>query len=89
MRGATVTNQKLMRTGLILALLCVGMLPRATRAGDDNMEQLQAMEKLVKSADRPDCPELAGASAWINTEKPITLADLKGKVVLLDFWTFG
>ena len=27
------------------------------------------------------------ASAWLNS-KPLTVADLKGKVVLLDFWTY-
>lgn len=26
---------------------------------------------------------------WINTESPLRLADLQGKVVLLEFWTFG
>ncbi|MEP7147060.1 MAG: redoxin domain-containing protein, partial [bacterium] len=26
---------------------------------------------------------------WINTEKDITLEDLKGKVVVIEFWTFG
>lgn len=34
-------------------------------------------------------PEFAGAKGWLNTEKPLTLRELKGKVVLLDFWTYG
>jgi thiol-disulfide isomerase/thioredoxin len=32
-------------------------------------------------------PEISG-QAWINTD-PLRLADLKGKVVLVEFWTFG
>ncbi len=32
-------------------------------------------------------PELA-AGAWINSE-PRTLQQLRGRVVLLDFWTYG
>ena len=31
---------------------------------------------------------LEGGIAWINTGGPIKLKDLKGKIVLLDFWTF-
>ena len=34
-------------------------------------------------------PELDGAVAWLNTPAPITLAQLRGKIVLLDFWTYG
>jgi hypothetical protein len=26
---------------------------------------------------------------WLNTAQPLSLKDLRGKVVLLDFWTFG
>src|ERR1700741_407681 len=32
-------------------------------------------------------PELNGARGWLNPDKPLTLSALKGKVVLLDFWT--
>lgn len=26
---------------------------------------------------------------WINTDRPLTLEELRGKIVLLDFWTYG
>jgi thiol-disulfide isomerase/thioredoxin len=32
-------------------------------------------------------PEFAGATAWLNSE-PLTTADLRGKVVAVDFWTY-
>ena len=34
-------------------------------------------------------PELAGAMDWLNVDAPLTLKALRGKVVLLDFWTYG
>jgi methionine-R-sulfoxide reductase len=33
-------------------------------------------------------PGLDGATGWINTTGPLTASALKGKVVLVDFWTF-
>ncbi|MFN2492072.1 MAG: thioredoxin-like domain-containing protein [Pyrinomonadaceae bacterium] len=45
---------------------------------------MSAQEKV-----RVRAPELTGGRGWLNTEKPLSLAALKGKVVLLDFWTYG
>jgi cytochrome c biogenesis protein CcdA/thiol-disulfide isomerase/thioredoxin len=33
-------------------------------------------------------PSLAGAGPWINS-KPLSMKDLKGKVVVIDFWTYS
>jgi thiol-disulfide isomerase/thioredoxin len=37
---------------------------------------------------RVRAPELHGAGGWLNTIEPLSLEALRGKVVLLDFWTF-
>jgi thiol-disulfide isomerase/thioredoxin len=35
-----------------------------------------------------DMPSLGGATAWLNSA-PLTPADLRGKVVLVEFWTYS
>jgi thiol-disulfide isomerase/thioredoxin len=37
---------------------------------------------------RIDVPEFPKGLEWLNTGRPLTKADLKGKFVLLDFWTY-
>ncbi len=33
-------------------------------------------------------PEFPSGLAWVNTDRPLTMQDLKGKIVVLDFWTY-
>lgn len=45
----------------------------------------------MSSPDLPDyglAPEFTN-TVWLNTDGPLTLADLRGKVVAVDMWTFG
>ncbi|AFZ24017.1 thiol-disulfide isomerase-like thioredoxin [Cylindrospermum stagnale PCC 7417] len=37
---------------------------------------------------RVRAPELPQNYPWLNTEKPLSLKQLKGRVVILDFWTY-
>src|SRR3989344_5902 len=46
------------------------------------------MAKSSKLPKLDTMPEISGISSWINSE-PLTRADLKGKVVLVDFWTYS
>jgi cytochrome c biogenesis protein CcdA/thiol-disulfide isomerase/thioredoxin len=44
------------------------------------------------TASGPALPDLSGATAWINlppNSPPLTPASLRGKVVLVDFWTYS
>lgn len=45
---------------------------------------LLAQQTALKTA-----PEFKKNQGWLNTPKPLTLAELRGKIVLLDFWTYG
>ena len=69
---------------ILVALLVSGCekKPRAERDAG-----IQASPHLPPFADRPRALDFYGATAWLNVERPVTPADLDGRVVVVDFWT--
>src|SRR5262249_39565338 len=57
-------------------------------ADDKGTEERKDRGGAKKDEDRPAGPELEGGVGWLNTAGPLRLKDLRGKFVLLDFWTF-
>ncbi|MEE9249132.1 MAG: hypothetical protein V3U79_10645 [Dehalococcoidia bacterium] len=44
-----------------------------------------AQQTLVGTINAPDFPEDV---EWLNVDGPLSLKDLRGKVLILDFWTY-
>ena len=51
-------------------------------------ETPEPMPTRASLQDLGPAPELTN-EVWLNVDTPLRLADLRGKVVALDMWTFG
>ena len=60
-------------------------MPQDTPTPQLTPTAVSAESKLLPPTD--PAPEFRDVTSWINTE-PFTLADQRGKVVLIDFWTY-
>ncbi|HXS03829.1 MAG TPA: cytochrome c biogenesis protein DipZ [Rhodanobacter sp.] len=80
--------------------LDTGLLTRVSLASTGGIEQklinavrpAPAPPPVLKAGDplpvEGEFPSLAGATGWLNS-KPLTVESLRGKVVLVDFWTYS
>ncbi|MBA4065426.1 MAG: hypothetical protein C0501_17275 [Isosphaera sp.] len=79
--------------GLVAGLLLGVGLPAAVllaggRSRPDDKKDPKVDPPALEEKKKVPAPELDGGVAWLNTGGPLSLKkDLKGKVVLLDFWT--
>jgi thiol-disulfide isomerase/thioredoxin len=72
---------------LILGLLAVILFGCSSTR--DGIRQTDSA--MLKTASLPDlglAPELMNET-WLNVDSPLHLADLRGKVVIVEMWTFG
>ena len=83
-----------MKRFLAFALLLLGLSACETVAtSEPESEMTEPMQSAAfpTQASLPDlgpAPELTN-EVWLNVDAPLRLADLHGKVVAIDMWTFG
>ena len=77
----------------VLALLLVVAACSPSGGSDDAPEVTTSAPSSVAPeqsfAGTVEAPEFPKGLEWINAAGPVTLDSLKGKVVILDFWTYG
>lgn len=72
---------------LPLVALLVGCGP--TSAVARSIEPELGKAALADDSERPEAPALEGGAVWLNVDHPLTLEELRGHVVVLDFWTYA
>jgi thiol-disulfide isomerase/thioredoxin len=68
-----------------LLLLFVGTIIGCSAETPSSHETAVGDERPAKK--RAPAPGLQGGTDWLNTSGPLSLEDLKGRIVVLDFWT--
>jgi thiol-disulfide isomerase/thioredoxin len=75
-----------MLIGIVVGIVLVGALTYATGLSRRLLSPF-GTSSTYKISESAAAPELATGD-WINSE-PLKLKDLRGRVVLIEFWTFG
>jgi methionine-R-sulfoxide reductase len=52
------------------------------------LQSAPRLQAAPQEASMVRAPEFPTDATWLNTDKPLSIRGLKGKVVLLDFWTY-
>jgi thiol-disulfide isomerase/thioredoxin len=81
-----MARQRNMLIGIIVGIVVVGALSYASGLTKLLLSPFGSSTE-YKSSESATAPELA-VGDWINSE-PLKLKDLRGRVVLIEFWTFG
>jgi thiol-disulfide isomerase/thioredoxin len=76
-----------MLIGIVVAVAVVAASVYATGFTNQLLRPFRTSVAEYKSSESIAAPELAMGD-WINSE-PLNLKDLRGRVVLIEFWTFG
>ena len=81
-------KQLLVFTLLLFGLSACGTASATAPEPEPENETAKPMPATASLPDLGPAPELTN-EVWLNVDAPLRLADLRGKVVAIDMWTFG
>lgn len=80
-------RQRNLSIGIVVGVVIVGVSVYATGLSKLVLSPFRSSSSTYKTSEAATAPDLADGE-WINSE-PLKLQDLRGRVVLVEFWTFG
>ena len=78
-----------MQRFLPIALITLVFASACTAASDSDSPSVASSPAQEAPADFVAAPDFPLDLDWLNTDRPLSFDELEGKVVLLDFWTYG
>ena len=76
---AAIVSSLAVAAGLVLPNLSLQHSYAAAQEGKSKMPEYEG---------KVNAPEFPEGLEWLNTDRPLSIRQLRGKVVLLDFWTY-
>ena len=74
-------------TVVVVIFIAAAIFYIESQKPDLSKAKIPEQEKTEKDKKYPRAPDFAGIERWINSE-PLKIEQLRGKVVLVDFWTY-
>jgi thiol-disulfide isomerase/thioredoxin len=72
---------------IMLALtLATGIIPSGSLAALADFQKEK--NQMPEYEGKVNAPEFPDALEWLNTDRPLSIRQLRGKLILLDFWTY-
>ena len=73
---------------ILVSLVLIGCSNAGASLSEPSEDDTISSQQIIDLKDYGTAPEIQN-EVWLNTDRPLRLSELQGKVVLLEMWTYG